>query len=201
MQVELLSFLRKNSSRGPNEGLRTLATSQPAVGRPTGPLPGGACVVGFVVLSPHLEPRYRSSGSAPPVARDAMSSPTSPREGVSGGGSRESKNINKLLLITCIDLYNNKIIGESPVRDYHGSDRGALKPGLGTQAGSVASVSFKLTRHLMDRRGELADRCQSGKQAPDWLPADPHGSAEGQPGTSELIGAPLAPARAACPLV
>ena len=67
--------------------------------------------------------------------------------------------------------------------DYHGSDRGALKPGVGTQAGSVTSVSFELNPASNYRWGEPAKVSQVGKQAPDWLPADLHESAESNHGT------------------
>ena len=50
-----------------------------------------------------------------------------------------------------------------------------------------------------DRRGELAKVSQVGKQAPDWLPADPHRSAESNHGTWEHIWPPQAPACAAVP--
>ena len=58
-------FAQKYSSRGPNEGLRTLATSRPAVGRPTGPLPGGACRGSSVrILSPVPVERLRPARRA-----------------------------------------------------------------------------------------------------------------------------------------
>ena len=66
---------------------------------------------------------------------------------------------------------------------HHGSDRVALGTRGGNSSRRVDFCDFQTDPASDDRRGELAKVSQVGKQAPDWLPADPHRSAESHHGT------------------
>ena len=76
--------------------------------------------------------------------------------------------------------YSKCVLGDGY---YHGSDREALETRGGNSSWKRGFCVFQTDPASNDRRGGLARVSQVGKQAPDWLPADPHGSAEGQPGT------------------
>ena len=75
--------------------------------------------------------------------------------------------------------YSKCVLGDGY---YHGSDREALETRGGNSSWKRGFCVFQTDPASDDRRGELADRRQSGKRTPDWLPVDPHGSAEGQHG-------------------